>query len=560
MMSRTKRFAGLFLLGAMLAACAGTAVRAPGPVEEVGPDSVWQVGMETLRTAMAEHCDEEAPGGIDKCFLNVMEILGAGPAAVRFSTCLDSAAYLYAFQQAGPVDVGWVHHPFRENERYGCILLNGSPSSVDVDRLEYMPLKALGRDVRYQGLKEAFPDVSVRPGDRAGPGHVAVEDLADGGRRFVVGYKLRNGCHACELVGSVDFAFDFDGEGNFLQSRPFAMGAVLHTVAGRSVTLTLETGPEESGGWQMVRLPPPESLRLESKAGGPGPETWTFLAGNPGPILIDFRRISQEPEAAFPNARASFLVVVHEDEEDLESALGDVFGPVINRRLDEAGSPRAGKVELHIKGVHRDLARVDIRPRNPAGDEWAMVYLKRRKGEWGVLGMGRSFGDSFYTSNGIPPELQGPVDKEAPYVPLPVEYCNDLLNALSTSLGLEGELEESAPFFDYSALSHGEGCRITLRGTGDIVPGLVEAAGAVRSVLEDQGYIEDPAYAADGPLGTSTGYKKEESLMLVRVVVEPAEEVGLLSNRPLSINELLPEERLYTIMLDGAHRKPDDSP
>ncbi len=569
MMSRMKRLAGLLFCGAVLSACSGPGVRTPGPAEEVGPDAVWQVGMETFRAAVAGHCDEGAPGGIDKCFLNVMEILGASPAAIRFSASLDSAAYLYAFQKAGPVDVGWVHYPFRANERYGCVLLNGSPARLNVDDPAFMPLKALGRDVRYQGLKEAFPDVSVWPGDRSGPGHVAVEDLDDGGRRFVVGYKLRNGCHACELVGAADFAFDFDEQGIFLESRPFAVGAVLHTVAGRSVTLTMETGtgPDDTGRWQMVRLPPRESLRLESKMAGPGPgrksgkfETWSFLAGDPGRTLLEFRLLDPQHESAFPNARASFLVVVHEGEEELESVLGNVFDRVINRELEQIGSPRAGKVVLNIKGVHRDLARVDIHPREPVGDEWAMVYLKQHKGEWGVMGMGRSFSPSFYKSNRIPPELQGPIDKEAPYEPLHLESCNDLLNTLSTSLGLEGALDESVPFFDYSGLSHGEGCRVTLKGTGDVVPGLIEVMGGIRSVLEQRGYMEDPAYAADGPLGTAAGFKKDDSLILVRVVMEPAEEVGLLSNKPLSMDELLPEERLFTIVVNGARRTPDDSP
>ncbi len=565
MMSLKKSFTVLFLCVVMPAACAGPAVRAPGPAEDVGPEAVWQVGKETLRTAMAEHCNEEETGGVHECFVNVMEILGAGPAAVRFSASLESAAFLYALEQAGPVDVGWVHHPFRAHEKYGCILLNGSPSRLDVDRPEFMPLKALNRDVRYQAIKEAFPDVSVWPRERIGPGNVAVEELADGGRRFVVGYELLNGGHACELVGSADFAFDFDEEGVFLESRLFAMGAVLHTVAGRTVTLTLETGSGETGRWQMVRLPPPESLRLKSKGVGPGRkggeiETWTFFAGDPGRTLLDFRRVNPDPEVSFPNARSSFLVVVHEGEKDLESALGNVFGQVINSELREIDSPRAGKVVLSIKGVHKDLARVDITPRDPLGDEWAMVYLKQHQGEWKILGMGRSFSPSFYKSNGIPPELQGPLDEEAPYVPLPLKTCNDLLNTLSDSLALEGALEESVPFFDYFGLSYGEGCRVKLKGTGDLVPGLMEVMKKIRSLLEGKGYVENPAYAADGPLGTATGFQKDESLVLVKVVVEPAEEVGLLSNRPLSMDELLPEERLYTIVINGACRKPHNLP
>ena len=38
------------------------------------------------------------------------------------------------------------------------------------------------------------------------------------GQRFVVEYRLLNGCHACERVGRARFAFDFDAEGKFLGS------------------------------------------------------------------------------------------------------------------------------------------------------------------------------------------------------------------------------------------------------------------------------------------------------------------------------------------------------
>lgn len=559
--SPRRRLAAACLLCAVLAACAGRVPQPSGPAETVGPAAVWQGGMQRLRAAVEKQCPEPGPAGLAPCLHRVMARLGASPSAVRFSRSLNQAGCLLAFQEAGPVDAAWVHYPFRANELNGCILVNGTPARLDVDDRAFWPLASLKRDARYRALRAAFPDLSVWPGDRAGPGRLVRKPLPEKGRRFVAGYELRNGCHACEIVGSVDFAFDFDGDGTFLGSRVASMGTMLHVVASRTVTLSVEAPSDPQESWRAVRLPPSHTLRLKSKIRKPdrgegqgGIEAWTFLALRPGRVALDLRRVPSGPGDPFPTARASFLVVIHEDEAAQESALAEVFAPIIDRRLEEMGSPRAGKVVRRIRGVHGDLARVDIHSRTPASDAWAMVYLKRRQGAWEVLAMGRSFEAAFYRSQGIPYDLRGPVEPEAPFVPLPLDACEDLGDALSEALGLKGDLLETVPFLDPSGPSRGEGCRITLAGTGDRLPGLSETADAVRAVLEKRGWTEDPACAADGPLGTAGGFRKDRALVLYRVVVEPAPGAGLLSNEPVSMVELLPEERLYTIAVEGARR------
>jgi hypothetical protein len=201
------------------------------------------------------------------------------------------------------------------------------------------------------------------------------------------------------------------------------------------------------------------------------------------------------------------------------------------------------------------MARVDIHPRNPDSEAWAMVYLERSGDRWEVVAMGQSFSEAFYREHGIAHDLRGPVDPQPPLVPFSPDRCEELLDALSEALGLEGVLEESVLFLEPAGTSRGEACRITLTGTGEQLPGLAETAGAVRSLLEKRGWTEDPAWAADGPLGTAGGFRKEGSLVVYRVVVEPAPEAGLLSNRPVSMAELLPEERLYSIVVEGAQRR-----
>jgi hypothetical protein len=517
--------------------------------------------MRPLREAVLEQCRDGRPGGLEPCFYEVMERLGSSPAAVRFSRSLETAGVLRALQEAGPVDAAWVHYPFRANELNGCILVNGTPARLDLDDPAHWPLDSLKQDARYRSLEEAFPDLSVRPGDRAGPGRIALETLPENGLAFVAGYELRNGCRACEIVGSVDLAFDFDRNGTFLGSRVASMGTLLHVQAGESVILSVEIPPDAKGGWQAVRLPPAGALRLKGKVrrpalreGAPEIEAWTFRALRPGRYLVNLRRMPGGSGDTFPEGRASFLVVVHKDEAVLGSALAEVFAPIIDQRLEEIGSHRAGKVDILVRGVHGDIARVDIFPRNPASDAWAMVYLERSPDGWEVVAMGRSFPEAFYREHDIALDLRGPVDPGDPLVPLSTDRCGELLHALSEALGVQGALEEAVPVRDPAGPFRGEGCRVTLAGTGERLPGLSETAGMVRALLEKRGWTEDPACAADGPLGTAGGFRKEGALVLYRVVVEPTLEAGLLSNRPVSMAELLPEERLYTIVVEGVRR------
>ncbi len=541
----------------LITACAGPAGHGPASTPgNVGPGAVWPVSPGAVAGVVMQECDTSGDEGIEGCFLRVMEDLGASPEALRFSGSLDSAAFLHAFQEAGLVDLGWVVYPFRANERLGCYLLNGSPGLVDVDDPDRWPMKALTEQTGALNAGRRIRDLSVWPGDRVGPGDLAATALPEGGVRFIAGYVLREGCHACDTVGSAEFAFDFDGEGTFLGTELVSMGRVVHTVVRESVTLSLKA-PEEGGvSWQAVRLPASHTLRLESKARIPSHsgrktlgERWSFRAIQPGRILVAFRRNPSDGPEGLPDSLASFLVVIHEDREALNAHLGGLFAPVVETRLKEMGSPRAGKVDMEVVGVHGDVARVDIRPRTPDTRAWAMVYLRRKHGEWQVSGMAQSFDPDFFADEGIPRELQGPVEIGDPCVPVSVDDCVSVRDAVSKALARPGSMDESVWFRDYAGKEFGEACRITWTGNGEIFSGLEHVSRSIHGVLQELGWTEDPVYAADGPLGTAAGFRKQDALILLRVLMEPSEEAGLLSNQPVSMRELLPEEWVYTITL-----------
>ncbi len=182
--------------------------------EAIGPEAVWD-SDERSQKKLHEECGSLA-GPVDKCFISFMEKSGASPQAAAFARLLDRRGYLRGFRKAGPVDIAYVAYPFRANENYGYLLVNGDPTMIDVDNLNALPKKQLESDPKYMKLAAKFPDIAIWPGDRYSTEHPIMERLPDGGQRFVVEYRLTDFCHACEVVGKARFGFDFDPKGKFL--------------------------------------------------------------------------------------------------------------------------------------------------------------------------------------------------------------------------------------------------------------------------------------------------------------------------------------------------------
>jgi hypothetical protein len=115
----------------------------------------------------------------------------------------------------GPVAVARVVYPFRANENEAWLLVNGTPPLVDVDDRHNLPFPQMRGSAAYAEIQRHYPNVTFWPGDR---GAAAPEVVRDG-REIVVGYLLRDLCHACAIVGRVRYAFDFDADGKFLRAR-----------------------------------------------------------------------------------------------------------------------------------------------------------------------------------------------------------------------------------------------------------------------------------------------------------------------------------------------------
>ena len=201
--------------------------KSQGPAPAGRPDrvtsaAIWQPGMDFLREAH-EACDRLHAPDYGGCFADQMARAGAPAAAVAFARRLNErpdgqgiVGVLRDFRDTGRVDLAFVFYPLRANENEGCLLVNGLPSLIDVDSRAWLPDEALEKNRTYAALALQYPQISLWPGDRFGSRFARAMAGPQGGQRFIFPYLLRDGCHACATIGTVQIAFDFDRTGGFL--------------------------------------------------------------------------------------------------------------------------------------------------------------------------------------------------------------------------------------------------------------------------------------------------------------------------------------------------------
>ena len=177
--------------------------------------AVWQPPSGFM-TEFHKRCDGRAGTAFDACFAQSMAKAGASPEALAFTRRLDNDAYLQALENTGgPVAVAHVFFPFAANENRAWFLVNGSPALINVDNWRNLDLSRMRSSMAYLQIYHNYRNVTFWQGERGAAG----PQVAQNGREFVVGYLLRNLCHACAIIGQVRYAFDFDAHGNFLGTR-----------------------------------------------------------------------------------------------------------------------------------------------------------------------------------------------------------------------------------------------------------------------------------------------------------------------------------------------------
>ncbi|HUW08207.1 MAG TPA: DUF333 domain-containing protein [Anaerolineae bacterium] len=158
-----------------------------------------------------------------------------------------------------------------------------------------------------------------------------------------------------------------------------------------------------------------------------------------------------------------------------------------------------------------------------------------------------------------PDQSQPPVDLPQPiagqYQPLAGAGCSDLLAAMTQTLGAETASREAA-FQDYVTGQLGTGCQMTAIGTGLDFESFTSVAGSLTGILESVGWVEDFQYRADGPTGTATALRLEDSLCLLQAGWAPSPDADCPTDAPISACDLAPEQQLYTIDLFCAQYAP----
>src|ERR1700722_5801450 len=203
-MTRTGLLLATVCAASSLALAQEPAKPAPHPVPRVGAAAVWNPPADTL-AALRLKCGEADPTHIERCFLNEMKAAGASPEAQAFAESLAAAlgvVYLRAFRRVERVDVAYIEYAFRANELEGVLLVNGNPSTIDVDDDRFTPDAEMRKNAAYAALAEQYPHISVWPGNRFDGKLPTVTSTGWGVQTFSVQYILRDGCHACAVGGT----------------------------------------------------------------------------------------------------------------------------------------------------------------------------------------------------------------------------------------------------------------------------------------------------------------------------------------------------------------------
>jgi hypothetical protein len=182
----------------------------------VGSAVVWDPPPQVL-SAIREKCGKGDPDGINGCFLLEMQSANASPQAVAFAKSFagNGLAYVRAFRKVGLIDIAYIEYAIRANELDGVLLVNGDPSIIDVDSENFASQENFLRNPTFAALAKKYPYISIWPGDRYHTSEPLVKHLESGGESFVVGYTLRDGCHACAQIGTASLIFAFDEHGKF---------------------------------------------------------------------------------------------------------------------------------------------------------------------------------------------------------------------------------------------------------------------------------------------------------------------------------------------------------
>jgi hypothetical protein len=187
---------------------------APSGSMDIGAESVWDPLQDEANLGRLHACT--AP--MTDCVTAIMQDSNASPQAIDFFKL--TGWFLSDIQEMGRVDLGTIVDPWRANDNVQSALLNGTPKVVYPE--SEAQSAAIELDPNYDALAATFPALGLWPGDNV---FEALTTVDSGGQRFVLQFRLVDGCHACGTGYSARVAFDFDTDGTYLGvgARPLAV-------------------------------------------------------------------------------------------------------------------------------------------------------------------------------------------------------------------------------------------------------------------------------------------------------------------------------------------------
>ncbi len=303
----------------------------------VTADTVWNADKQAILAAK-QRCVDTGGRELEECFADAMQGFGASPEAAAFTRFFAGGAFVRKFRETGRIDIAHIVYPFMANENHGILLVNGDPPIVDVDDIALLPKEAMEQDRTYAAIRKSYPRVTLWPGDRSLRQVPLIETLPGGGQAFIVPYTLRNFCHACEVLGSAFFAFDFDKGGKLVgirflrvelppkkppknEARKESEQISFVVMAEEGKEFTVRLNSNRTTGYQWRPAGPLEErivklVRCEyvpfggALLGGGGEEIWTFLAVGRGSIEITMEYVRPWEKAHSPVKTATIMVSV----------------------------------------------------------------------------------------------------------------------------------------------------------------------------------------------------------------------------------------------------------
>ena len=167
-----------------------------------GPSQVWQPSQAAI--GQLQRCTDQN----FTCVRSVMQQQGASAAAIAFYRL--TGWFLSDLQDTGVVQLGTIFTPWAANENTQFALLGGIPAVILPNQAAATLGPALAHDPTYAAIASAHEDAMYWP---FGPTLAGVETSPAGGPRFLLDYRVLDGCHACATLAQVRLAFDFAADG-----------------------------------------------------------------------------------------------------------------------------------------------------------------------------------------------------------------------------------------------------------------------------------------------------------------------------------------------------------